>query len=563
MSPRTAGPIQLRTGPWKGVFDTTDPFDARPDDRLADLLNGIIPDPVNGSGVYQRNGFAIANNGSAITTAAGALYGQAVYTHTQLDGSTLNFLIIAGKLLRVGAPSVGAALTVTDVTPVGISINSGVGPVYITSVVKNVGGTTQSVLIVNDGVSRPWIGTNLTSTPITGTYISYDGAATAWTAIGQPVVWQGSVFFVLNAVNGVSRREDIAWSEPGQPDVGYQQATYDNNWTLNQHATGPLYALAATNQALYYFRARSIGAIIGTTITNLTSTATNDAVAVNVGCVASQTIQQFGNSIFFCDAQGRPYRFTPGTVPEPIWKQLRAVIDAQTGEIPAGQLALYSSSAIEPIRNLYLVAPWRTDVTAGDTHPAQTIYAFDAGTGVYMGRWTIRDLNDGNSGVGISTMGLLQGVEEPTLFVLGEATPGTGTLGFGWFFRIRGTANDSGQWADDQFFPNVAVTTDRQGEREDVVYNVDRVTVLSGSPAQCSVGVETSTQAFPVLGLAASVTPGSSSDGTYRMVVGIEAQGRGPAVRIWPQPASALTAPWSLHRVAITAVPAPASVDDV
>lgn len=560
---RHAGPVQLRKGPWKGVFDTTDPFDARPDDRLADLLNGIIPDPVSGSGVYQRNGFAIANNGSQITTAAGALYGQAVYTHTQLDGSTLNFLIIAGKLLRVGAPGVGAALTVTDVTPVGITINSGVGPIYITSVVKNVGGTTQSVLVVNDGVNRPWIGTNLTSTPITGTYINYDGAGSAWTAIGQPVVWQGSVFFVLNAVNGVSRREDIAWSEPGQPDVGYQQATYDNNWTLNQHATGQLYALAATNQALYYFRARSIGAIIGTTITNLTSTATNDAIAVNVGCVASQTVQQFGNAIYFCDAQGRPYRFVPGQVPEPIWKQLRGVIDAQTQEVPAGQLATYASSAIEPTRNLYLVAPWRPNVTAGDTHPPQTIYAFDANTGVYMGRWTIKDLGDGNGGVGISTMGLLQGAEEPTLFVLGESTAGSGTLGYGWLFRIRGVAVDPGQWYDDAAFPNVQATTDRLGEREDVVYNVDRVTALTGSPSRCSLAIETSTQTFPVLGLAASVTPNASSDDTYRLVAGVEAQGRGPAVRVWPQPASQLTAPWSLHRIAVTAVPSPAGVDDV
>ena len=556
-----AGPIPLKSGPWKGVFDTPDPFDAM-DGRLQDLLNGFIPDPTNGSGVSQRNGFAPANNGAALTTAVGAVYGQGVYTHTQLDGSTINFLVMAGKLLRVSAPTAGAGMTITDVTPAGISINSGVGPVFLTSAVKNVGGTTQSVLIVNDGVSRPWIGTNLTSTPITGTYIDYDGLGSAWTAFGKPVVWQGSVFFILNVVNGVSRREDIAWSEPGQPDVGYQQSTFDDNWTLNQHATGALYALAATNTSLFYFRANSIGAIVGSTIANLTSTATNDAIATNIGCVASQTIQIFGNTIYFCDALGRPYRYTPGQMPEAIWKQMRGPVDAQTVAPPAGSLALYSSSVIEPTRNLYIVAPWRPNPAAGDTHSPQTAYVFDAATGIYQGRWTIHDLGDGNGGIGINTMGLLQGANEPTMFVLGEATPGSGTLGFGWLFRIAGVGTDAGQWYDGSLYPNIQVTTDRMGEQENVVYNVDRVTLLTTSAAQCAVAVETSAQAFTSLGLSAFVTPTVSDDNTYRAVVGIDAQGRGPSVRIWPQPAVQLSAPWVLHRVNVTAVPSQAGADE-
>ena len=40
------------------------------------------------------------------------------------------------------------------------------------------GGT----MVVTDGVNRPWVASNLSSTPITGTYIDFDGMGTAWVA---------------------------------------------------------------------------------------------------------------------------------------------------------------------------------------------------------------------------------------------------------------------------------------------------------------------------------------------------------------------------------------------
>lgn len=556
----------LTTGPWKGVYDTPDPFDASPS-HLRDLLNGYIPDPDAGSGVYARNGFGKAFNGNPLTTAFSALYGQAVYEHTMLDGSILNFVIIAGKLLRLTAPN-ATATTVTDVTPVGVSINSGVGPVYITSMVAEIGGVTQSVIVVNDQLNRPWYGTNLTGTPITGTYIDYDGAGVAWTAVGQPVVWQGALLFILGAVGGVARREDIAWSEPGSPDTGYQQATFDNNMTLvlpGQSSPGALFALSPTNVALYYFRSHSIGAIAGP-IDNLASSNTADAVSFNIGCTAPRTIQQFGNAHFFCDALGRPYLFRPGSPPEPIWHQMRGVV-REWGANAAYQLATYASSAIEPTHNLYLVTIRRDDPGAADTVAPTIIYAFDAATGTYVGRWTIADLNDGNGGIGISCMGILEGLDgnDPVLFVVGQGAPTSAALGYGWYFRARGFPfPDDAQWFDGDVYPNVQVTTDRLGEDPDTVYFVDRLTAITGNAAPCAFSVETSASAFAAVASAQVATPiGSPADETYRCAVGVEQRGRGPAVRVWPQPSDATIDQWALHRMTLRAVPSLAQPDEV
>src|SRR5690606_22099470 len=130
-----------------------------------------------------------------------------------------------------------------------------------------------------------------------------------------------AVFFILQTVEGVAARTTIAWSEPNQPGVGYQQTDYDNAWTLTQTSADPLYALAATNDALYYFRAFSIGAITGAPNVNFQNTATHDVVSGNVGCVESSTVRTFRNYVYFADAQSRPYRFAMGGAPEPIWQQ--------------------------------------------------------------------------------------------------------------------------------------------------------------------------------------------------------------------------------------------------
>jgi len=542
----------LQAGPWSGVFDTPDPFDAS-SDTLRDATNIDIPDPENKSGAYARNGFGLGNNGATVTTSFGPLYAQSIHTHTALDGSTLNFSIVAGKLLRSSAVS-QTVMTITDVTPAGVSINSGLGPISITSLLDTI--------IVNDGVSRPWIGTNLTASPITGTYIDYDGTGVAWTAYGAPAVFQGSVFFILNSVGGVSRRQDVSWSEPGDASIGWQQATFDNNWTLSQHATGPLFALTATNLALYYFRANSIGAIQGEVGPNLASTATNDAVATGIGCTAWRTIQQYGNAIFFADARGRVHRYVPGDIPTPLWQQMRGIVQ-QHGGNDDDQLGLYASSVLDPMLNRYLVTLWRADVAAATTVMPSTIYSFTADTGKYMGRWTIAD--SGSGGVGIGAMGLLNGIDnnEPTTVILGESVVGSQSLGFLWYMRVRGWPfPDPNQWLDNVQRPYVTCRTNPLGEAEDITYAVDRVAVITGNPAPCQITMQTPNTSNTVVGT--PVANGASNDGTYRLVAGADrVQGRGPSVIVSPQSNDPTLGQWSLQRIDLVAVPSTAGPEDL
>lgn len=551
-------PNTLRAGPWSGVWNTTDPFDSQKN-KLIDARNIYIPDPENGSGVYARPGFVLANNGAAVSSGK---RGQAIYTHFDVDGNATNFCVLAGKLYRVD-PTLSMF---TDVTPVGVTIDNGATTrVYMASM----GG----VMAVTDGVNRPWYASNLSATPITGTYIDFDGMGTAWVAFGPPRVWGGSGFWVLTSYNSVGARLDIAWSEPNDWTAGYQQTDFDNRWTLEQTGTDPIYALAGTNVALNYWRQRSIGAISGTVGPDLATTATHDAVSTNVGTQAPQTIIQFGDAIFFCDVIGRPYHFTPGSAPKPIWHQLRTLIDSSAAQYPLVS-AITATAAFEPTLNLYCVAIWSP--RPGSQAAPVEWQCFDAATGLYMGRWSI-----GPTAIGVSVdcMGtFLDGFGRGTLVVLGSATSG-GATGYCWSMNSLSGTPDllatedlvvlttedgveltiEGQpavWTDDGEIPLRNIKTDRMGYAEDIIWLYDQATVLTGNESPISIELQTPNDLGTV---EATPTPINSDDGIYRSVCGLDLQGRGAQVTVTPTTADDQ---WSVHRCDLIGVPSLAGVDD-
>lgn len=551
----------MKSGPWSGVFNTTDPFDAPPN-KLVDARNVYIPDPNNASGTYARPGFVLENDGNAVYTSATAFKGQGVYTHFGLDGQAVNFCVFGGHLFRVD----GALQTFTDVTPVGVTIDGARDTrVYFASM----GG----VMCVTDGVHRPWIASNLSSTPITGTYIDFDGSGTAWVAYGPPVVFGGSGFFVLTSVNTVGARIDIAWSEANDWTTGYQQTDFDNRWTLEQTGTTPIYALSATNVALYYWRQRSIGAISGTVGPDLASTATHDAVSSNVGTEAPQTIVQFADTIYFCDVIGRPWAFTIGSAPRPIWQQLRSLVDAASITYPLVSSHV-ASAAFEPTLNLYCVAIWSS--APGSAASPVEWQVFDATTATYLGRWSIGPTADG---VFVDCLGtFLDDNGRGTLVVLGSATSG-GTSGYCWGMNSLSGVPDllgtedmvilttedgieltiEGQpaiWTDNGQVPLITIQTDRVGYADDIVWVYDQATVLTGNQAPIAVSVQTAAVAST---LEATPTPNSSADGVYRSVLGLDTYGRGAEFTVSPTTADSQ---WFIERVSVAAVPSPAGFDD-
>lgn len=219
----------------------------------------------------------------------------------------------------------------------------------------------------------------------------YRGTGVPWLAFGSPVVYTGAIFFVLDTVlvNGTATnaRTTIAWSEPNQPLVGYFQGDYDNTWTLTQTSTEPIYALCGTNDALYYFRQLSVGAISGAPGVNFASTATHDVVSGNVGCVLPNTVETFLNFVYFCDQFGRPWRFAVGGSPEPIWQQARELFEDSAQAVNDIVRRGVGWATIEPNLNVYIVGTYsQTFVT--DVLPDEFL-VFDARSGAYFGLWTI------------------------------------------------------------------------------------------------------------------------------------------------------------------------------
>lgn len=552
---------RLYTGPFKGVFNTRDPYDADPA-FLVDAKNLYVADPVSKSGIYGRPGFPLLNDGSPLVTitSPSAGRGQAIYPHTMLDGSTINFLVIQGKLFRANS----ALTSFTDVTPVGVTISAAITTrVFFASV--------NGELMATDGVHRPWIATNLTSTPITGTYIDYDGAGVEWTLYGAPRVYLGSAFGILNEVNGISRRQDISWCEPGLFATGWQQSGYDNNWTLTQNEAGLLYALESDNLGLRYFREASIGAASGSSTADLQSTATDDALAFNIGSQTSQTIQKFGNGFFFCDAMGRPYYYSPGDAPQPIWQQMRGAVEEATTNYPSAT-AVVATATIEPTLNLYLVGIWSP--TPSTLAAPTRLHVFDAITRLYQGFWEI------GPGISIECIGtLLDSAGRARLVVLGSKLEAPAAGGYVWAMNPVGVAPDTlateslvvlttedgdpltteGQsevWTDNGELIDAYATSDRLGYDENVNFNVDSATVITLNGGPIEVTVTASMTASTVEGIP---EPSTSQDGTYRLVCGCDAMGRGPQVTVR---SLSTDQPFMLERVSLRAVASKAGPED-
>lgn len=574
----------LPSGPnFIGVDDNPEHFggNAR---TLQDARNIYIPDTKAGSNVFAREGFELANPDRPLTGR-----GQGIFTHVDGNGDRLNVLAQGGRLYRTDA----FGQIEDDITPVGVSISSTVTRVYFWSFID--------FLIVSDGVNPPWIASDLQNTPITGTYIDIDGSGTPWAAYGRPTEYAGSLIFIIDNVGGVQARNTFVWSSPGDPTEGYEQPAFDYTWTLKQTGTTPLYAMWGTNIGLFYFRDTSIGLIAGTPGPNFESTHTADAVSANVGCLQSATIDQYSQTIFFCDAEGKPWRMNLGSPPDPIWLQLRSVIAESTSTYNSAT-AQVSVGVIDPSSSRYNVAVWASD--PGTINPPTSWLVFDCKTGKYLGQWSIRSgstveaigyLNNGygssklvvlGNGPGGGSSPLLSTERTIPLILTTESGTPLATIdvdavrtGCVWvqgatvgdgddlltedgfeiltedFIPIT-TENVIVSWKDEGVVPEIYVTTQRLGESEDAIWNIDQVTFIAGTDSPVDVTLQTPNYVALVQ---ATPEPLDSGDGSTRGVVGMDGSGRGPQLKLQPTEADEQ---WRLEKIAMTAIGSKAGPDD-
>lgn len=636
------------SGPWKGVRDTNEPFDDS-EETLQDALNCYVPDPESGSGIFARPGCDLLNGGSAISASN---VGRCVYTMQDDTGTSRSFLFFKDKVFRIDAGPV-----YTDVTPANVSITTSSAQLYCCALAGK--------LIVTDGQNRPWSGSDLGATPITGTHLSaytlgamlsadpastklaiaaggwqsgatygyyaggtstlpaanvtlgqwvayrvyftstgvltlarstlaayateaaaraalpanpagafaigeftvqatggfnwvantdaltggtggtpaaatnfYETYYNPWSAYGRPVVYAGCLFFIANQLNGVSARTTILWSEPNQPTVGYYQTNYANWWTLTQTGQTPIYALFATNTALYYFRDQSIGAVTGTPSLSFSGSATHDIVSLNIGTIAPATVVGFGDTVYFADALGRPWRFAAGTTPEPIWLQMRQQVETQlaSGAFVASAASTYAWAVIEPNLNICLMASY---VPSTSSFRTTVMYAFDAQTGRYMGQWTLF------GGVIIYTAGIIRDANgQPQLTLMAHQQLVGGSAGYAWSMA----RTYEGVWKDNATTLSAYVQTNRLGFTLMAEHHVVDVRAVEGTQATPMQFTTTTTTGTHTSG---AITPASSSDGTYFAIWSADmttagAYGRGIQVKINP---TTTTSQWRLYQI--------------
>ncbi len=401
--------------------------------------------------------------------------GQGVQVATIEDGTQINFVVAAGRLLRVGTD----LATLEDVTPPNVTIDS-TTRAYLTPFSNR--------MVVTDDVNTPWVASDLLATPVIGTKLDYSGTGAPWKAYGPARVWQGALEFVVRerdgegAAVGVPEKRTTrwAWSEPDEPFLGYHQladadteSSFDNEWDMVEASADPIYAMWPTNLANYYFRDGSIGYITGTIGPDLRTTATHDAVEEASGSRCPASMVAFGSTVFYVDVEGRVTSLKLGGGTTDIWKQHRRVVDEAQTRFP-DITARVACASLVPELDLYLVAIWSPDPTNTTLVFPTTMYAFRADSGTYVGEWTIGPL-DGDK-VAVHAMGTLIGPNgEPRLVVLGKPSLAAADDPVRLYALY---ALDNEIWHDDDELPDIFITTHRIGYSANTVTNVDQATVI-------------------------------------------------------------------------------------
>jgi hypothetical protein len=355
---RPKPPQRFQSGPWRGMRDSADPLVSQPD--LAFLLQNVYPlDPGAPSAVVGRPGFE-ATGGTSSTvpylgsSSATSHIAQGIAQWTKENGTRYTMGWADGKMYTYD----WATELWTEVS-LGAFVFSTTAHVYWAVLADRI--------IFHDGVIKP---------------LTWDGTTVAQLAdcpilYGRIVVYYAKLFGIK-----ASERNTIVWSEEDDPTTGYETG-FTNAWTLSQTNQEPLHALAATNQALYFFRAGSIGYVLGAVTDDFQAAGTVDSGGDAVGTTSPASIllvtddDTGAQSIFFVDISGRPRRLVGSSLQGSIWRDA-----AET--VRRINLAYVSrmESALQPELNLVLVSAPLDGASAPNA-----VLCFDAGSGQFSGIW--------------------------------------------------------------------------------------------------------------------------------------------------------------------------------
>lgn len=387
---------------------------------------------------------------------------------------------------------------------------------------------------VQTGVGVTWIsGTDALQGGVGGNPANatnyYAGASEAWTATGRPTVYNGSIVMILRSVGEVMYGTSVVWSEPNDPTVGYEQddgvTAYDNQALLTQTGSAPVYCLQTSESQLFYFRKRSIGALLGPPSDFRTSP--NADVSFNLGCINNSLVASFGQYIYFTNWDGRVYRFALGGAPEPLWLQMRGALAA----IDSVQIAR-AWAAIEPVNNWYVA--YIPGTASGQ------MYCFDAQTGRYMGRWFVllADLaTKATFGIGAAVTNATTQATDGTLQLVMIGQNQVPAEGYTWKYANVGAVS----YADNSTLPSFTLTTNRLGYSVKQMMNATELRTLVEKKATLAQQTTGASIVTPTGSTTLTASTGTTSNDTIGRIVwtltsGV--MGRGFQVTLTGQPTS-------------------------
>lgn len=336
---------QLCQQVFRGMKDSADPQTADP--TYARLIQNCYPlDGGLGARLIGRPG--LAQIGAQIG-AAGRV--QGIYQFTKISGTEYTIVIAGGKFYTYN----WTTNVFTEDAPAAATISTTATCYFV---------TISDVVVISDGVNTPWTWDGTTDVVLTACPVLY----------GQPTIYYAKMFGIKN-----TERSTVVWCEEADPTTGYEYAGYNNAWTLGQTDQDPLFALLGTNEALYYWRARSIGAIRGAVDADFINSGTREGVSQTVGTSSPDGIAIDGGNAWFMDTDNRPtgLSIAGGRLNTSSWKDVRETLSSWDETKLSKSRACY-----DPQTNLVLVGAVADSSTECDRY-----VAVDADSGDIAGIW--------------------------------------------------------------------------------------------------------------------------------------------------------------------------------
>lgn len=294
---RPPSPPQVQ-GPYEGMWDSIDPSVAH--EKVAQRLRNVYrrPGVIRGRPGFQKLGSQMA-----------AGVGQAVHQYTKLDGTEKTIAVVAGEIYDVNWS--------TRVWTKRVSTaNLNADAITLSSTARVFCLTIANKVLFSDGTNIPFL---------------WDGTAgggltkltNADEFYGQPDEYYSKVFGIKK-----DDRSTLIWSEENDPTTGYEAGAFDNAWTLGVSEQAQLTAIAATNDALYYFRPYSIDYVSGAVTPDFRTSGVRSGVSEGEGTISPASVLVYGAppKIFFANALGQPHVIIPGQGVVPIWEAFEETI---------------------------------------------------------------------------------------------------------------------------------------------------------------------------------------------------------------------------------------------